>query len=46
MGDQAALDAYFATEHFAAFSAAIVDMIAGAPAFAGYVVADSGPLFG
>ena len=43
---QAALDAHFATAHFADFSALIVDVVDGDADFVRYEVAQAGPLFG
>jgi quinol monooxygenase YgiN len=42
---QAALDAHFATPHFADFSELIVDVVDGDAEFVRYEVAQAGPLF-
>lgn len=42
----AALEAHFATSHFADFGAVIVDVLDGEASFTRYEVSDAGPLFG
>jgi quinol monooxygenase YgiN len=41
-----ALEAHFATSHFADFGAVIVDVLDGEATFTRYEVSDAGPLFG
>ncbi len=43
---QEALDAHFATAHFADFSEFIVDVVDGEAEFVRYEIAQAGPLFG
>lgn len=44
--DQEALDAHFATPHFAEFGAALLGALDGEAVITRYVVESSGPLFG
>ena len=41
-----ALEAHFATEHFASFGAVILDVLDGDATFTRYEVSEAGPLFG